>query len=219
MKLLLTSAGFRNSTIVDALKSLINKPLSETKLVYIPTASNVEAGDKWWLVDDYKRCMDLDLKEFDILDFSAVTKDLWLERYSNVDGLIFGGGSSTHLMAEVKKSGLDDELSQILRDKVYIGISAGTHIASKNLYTTKTAPLYGDEYETVNEDKGLGYVDFLAISHANSEYFKNLSFENIKKASNEIDCSVYAIDDESAVVVDGDRIEVVSEGKWKVYKK
>ena len=29
---------------------------------------------------------------------------------------------------------------------------------------------------------------------------------------------LYAIDDDSAVLVDGDKIEVISEGEWKLYE-
>lgn len=52
MKLLLTSGGLSNQSIVDALFDLVGKKSENTSLVFIPTASNVEKGDKDWLIDD-----------------------------------------------------------------------------------------------------------------------------------------------------------------------
>ncbi|MDD2516348.1 MAG: hypothetical protein PHF26_03980, partial [Candidatus Gracilibacteria bacterium] len=51
MKLLLTSSGLTNNSIVNALFELTEKKAEETSIVFIPTASNVELGDKGWLID------------------------------------------------------------------------------------------------------------------------------------------------------------------------
>ena len=40
MKLLLTSAGLTNQTIVKALDELVGKPLDQLKIAFIPTAAN-----------------------------------------------------------------------------------------------------------------------------------------------------------------------------------
>ena len=42
MKLLLTSGGLENESIISALKDLAQKPLNKLNLAFIPTASNVE---------------------------------------------------------------------------------------------------------------------------------------------------------------------------------
>ena len=46
MKLLLTSGGLTNKSIVKALFDLVGKKPEDTSLVFIPTASNVEMEDK-----------------------------------------------------------------------------------------------------------------------------------------------------------------------------
>ena len=46
MKLLLTSAGLSNDSIANALFDLVGKKPEETTIVVIPTASNLEGGDK-----------------------------------------------------------------------------------------------------------------------------------------------------------------------------
>ena len=60
MKLLLTSSGITNKSIADALFELVGKKPEDTSVVFIPTASNVEVGDKEWFIDDLvalKKCM------------------------------------------------------------------------------------------------------------------------------------------------------------------
>lgn len=42
MKLLLTSGGLINNSIISALKDLTQKPFEELNLAFIPTASNKE---------------------------------------------------------------------------------------------------------------------------------------------------------------------------------
>jgi peptidase E len=59
VKLLLTSGGFTNHRIVEALKGLTGRPFNKLKLVFIPTASNVEIGGKEWLIDDLYRTKQL----------------------------------------------------------------------------------------------------------------------------------------------------------------
>ena len=50
MKLLLTSAGLSNKSIIVALEKLLGKGCVDVKLAFIPTAANVEANS--WLIDD-----------------------------------------------------------------------------------------------------------------------------------------------------------------------
>lgn len=72
MKLLLTSAGLTNKTISNALLELTGRPFAELDLAFVPTASNVEAGDKDWVIDDLNYCKNLGFKSIDIVDISAI---------------------------------------------------------------------------------------------------------------------------------------------------
>ena len=73
MKLLLTSNGLSNQSIVKALFELVGKPASETNIVFIPTASNVDSGDKDWLINDLVNINNQNVACLDIVDIS-VTK-------------------------------------------------------------------------------------------------------------------------------------------------
>lgn len=74
MKLLLTSGGLRNSTLTQALLDLVNLPAEEIKVAFIPTALNVEPGDKGWVIDQFIRLRDMGIGQIDIVDISATPK-------------------------------------------------------------------------------------------------------------------------------------------------
>lgn len=211
MKLFLTSAGLSNKTLVNSFENLVGEKGEKVKIAFIPTAANVEGGDKDWLISDYTN-----LKKqnyiVDIVDISAVEKDVWLPRLQEANVLFLGGGNTFHLMYWVEKSGLKDLLPELLKTKVYAGISAGSCIAGPTIYNS-VQNLFDEKYN-LKIEKGLGLVDFQFIPHLNSEWFPKINEENLEVASKELKESVYACDDNSAVIVNENNIEVITEGKW-----
>ena len=213
MKLLLTSGGLENKTMIDTLRELVGKDFKDTKLVFIPTAANVEAGDKWWLIGDLAKCKELGFKEVDIVDIAAVGQDIWEPRIKDADVIMVGGGNTSYLMGQIKKSGLVKILPDLLKSRVYVGISAGSMVMAPNLREKEMQRLY-QEPIVDDANEGLGFVDFLIVPHMNSPYFPRAA-ELIDEVAKDIKTPLYAIDDQTAVkVVDG-KVEVVSEGKWK----
>src|SRR3989338_6948291 len=98
MKLLLTSGGITNTSIAKALFTLVGKKPKETSLVFVPTASNVEKGDKTWLIDDLVNLKKQNFKQIDIADISAVPESVWRPKFKEADVLFFEGGNTFHLM-------------------------------------------------------------------------------------------------------------------------
>lgn len=217
MKLLLTSAGLSNKSIADTLAELVGKPFPETSLAYIPTAANTDPGDKGWLINDLANCQKLGFKSIDIVDISAIPKEMWLPRLKSADVLLFGGGNTFHLMHWVKKSGLAELLPELLKTRVYAGISAGSMVACKSLDLSTSERLYDEAPSEQDTDEGLGYVDVLVRPHLNSPYFPNLNLENLEELAKEFPETFYALDDQTAIrCVDGE-MSVVSEGVWKQF--
>ncbi|OGH48363.1 MAG: hypothetical protein A3G66_04010 [Candidatus Levybacteria bacterium RIFCSPLOWO2_12_FULL_39_17] len=118
MKLLLTSSGKTNKSIESALLELLGKPFEKANLIFVPTAANAEQGDKSWLVDDMNNFRKMNFASFDIVDISAVSKDVWLPSFNKADVLVFGGGNTYHLLNWIKKSGLEKILPELLKTKV-----------------------------------------------------------------------------------------------------
>jgi dipeptidase E len=217
MKLLLTSGGLTNQSIIKALADLVGKPFKEAKLAFIPTAANAEAGDKWWLIEDLNDCKKLGVAEVDIVDIAAMDKTIWEPRLSNADIFVVGGGNTSYLMGQIKKSGLAEALPELLKSRVYVGISAASMVMAPKLKEKEMQRLYEEPIVDDDTNEGLGLVDFLVVPHMNSPYFPRAA-ELIDEIAKEItDVTLYAIDDQTAVKVIDDNVEVVSEGKWKKY--
>jgi peptidase E len=115
MKLILTSAGITNNSIAKAVKTFVN---GKIKIAFIPTAANNEKGDKDWLIKDLFNCSKLG--EVDIVDISALEKKDWLLRLEWADAIFVGGGDTKYLMSWIVKSGLDKELPELLKTRVYV---------------------------------------------------------------------------------------------------
>ncbi|MBI4146359.1 Type 1 glutamine amidotransferase-like domain-containing protein [Candidatus Woesearchaeota archaeon] len=208
MKLLLTSAGISNASLAVALKELVEGDLH---IAFIPTAANVEDGPKDWLIRDLVNCQKLGT--VDVVDISAVGKEVWLSRLKKSNVIVFGGGDTAHLMRCIKKSGLQDELPELLKTRVYVGISAGSIVAGKTLLGSSTY-IYGEKKDV---PAGLGYVNFHVRPHLNSPHFPRVREEQLKAITSDLPADLYALDDNSAVLVVDSKLKIVSEGKWVKY--
>jgi len=216
MKLLLTSGGLTNKSISEALFDLVGKKPENTSLVFIPTASNVEMGEKDWLINDLINLKKQGFKSIDIADISAVPEEVWRPKFEEADVLFFEGGNTYHLMEWINKSRLAKLLPEYLKTKIWVGVSAGSMVTNSDLALKISQALYEEDLNKIGDMSGLDYVDFYFIPHLNSPYFPKLIEENIKKLAKRISKKIYAMDDQSALkVVDG-KVEVVSEGKWIV---
>ncbi|HEU5187361.1 MAG TPA: Type 1 glutamine amidotransferase-like domain-containing protein [Candidatus Saccharimonadales bacterium] len=209
MKLLLTSGGLRNQTLIKTLLELTGKPAEELKVAFIPTAMNTEPGDKGWAIDQLIRIRDMGVKQLDIVDVSAVPKNIWLPRLEEADVVFVNGGNTTHLMTCFNNSGLTPEFPRLLKEKVYVGVSAGSYVATPDLRFNS------DNVKEVLD--GLKLIDFGLQVHMNSPKFPLAKSEQVVKERVEKmqpPYVVYGLDDQMAVKVDGDKMEIVGEGKY-----
>lgn len=211
MKFLLTSAGIVNSSIEQALLELVGKPVNEITVVFVPTAANLIADDKSWLVKNYNDFLKLGLKSFDIVDIAAVPKENWQKRFEVADIICFGGGDEQYLARVMRESGVVEALPELLKTRVYMGISAGSMVAGKLLPEDLIRTLLPEEIFEGNE-KGFGLLDLSILPHFNSDYFAHLRSDLIRSLAPQFPCDVYALDDASALKIIDGQIDVVSEG-------
>ena len=216
MKLLLTSSGLTNNSIAKALFDLTGKTPEETTVVFVPTASNIETGNKDWFITDLINLKKQNFKSIEITDISTVDEEIWKPSFERADVLFFEGGNAYHLMRWLNRTGLSNTLSELLKDKVYVGVSAGSMVTNPDLNLKLSQQVYEEDRLKTEEMKGLNFVNFYFLPHLNSEWFKKLRRENIEKVAENITIPIYALDDESAIKIIDDKIEVVSEGDWFV---
>ena len=219
MKLLLTSAGITNKSIREALLELVGKKFEDTSIVFIPTAANVEKGDKGWFIDDLANLQHLNFKQLEIADISAVPENIWRPKLEEADVLFFEGGNTYHLMEWLNKSGLTGLLPELLKTRVYVGVSAGSMVTNRDLALKLSQVIYGEDLDRSEDMAGLNYVDFYFLPHLNSEYFVNLRKKNIEEVIVGMTRKIYALDDNSALsVVDGE-VKIISEGEYLVFNQ
>lgn len=218
MKLLLTSEGITNKSIAKALSELLGKPFGSARAVYIPTAANPENTGSGWDIVEMNTVKNLGFLSFDVVDISEVEKQIWLPIFEKADVLAFAGGNEVYLFDWINKSGLRHVLPELLATKVYVGNSAGSMVTAKRISVSDIDYLYYEkEKRTVEFVSGLGFVDFEIRPHLDSPGFPKVRLDYLEKLAKENPTPFYALDDNSAVKVDGDIISVVSEGTWKKF--
>ena len=99
-----------------------------------------------------------------------------------------------------------------LRETVYVGLSAGSLVMAPSIgkeFVHWTPPTGGDET--------LGLVDFAMFPHLDHEAMPDNSMADAEKWAAGMPVPGYAIDDQTAIKVVEDTVEVVSEGQWKLF--
>ena len=214
MKLLLTSGGITNKSITHALFSLTGKRPEDTTVVFIPTAANNIAGNKDWFINDLLNLKKLNFKSIEITDISAVDEKIWKPSLEGADVLFFEGGSTSHLMSWLTKTDLAKRLPDLLKDKVYVGVSAGSMVMCEDIIVKLMLWLYEEDRPEIENIKCLNFVDFYFLPHLNSPDFKVRKGSFIRDAMKDIEKKIYVLDDNSALKVIDGKVEVISEGEW-----
>jgi dipeptidase E len=231
-KLLLTSSGITNDKVQNALVDLLGKPINESSALFIPLAiyaypQGIKHG--WQVIKGWG---DLGWKTLGVLELTALPtlpKDIWQPQLEETDAIIVGGGNKFYLSYWMEKSGLFDLLPQLLkRGKVYVGASAGSMMMTSELNfdkdrLEKLGIYYDDQFSeempsTSGSAKTLSVVDFVIRPHLNADYFPQANLENVAKWAAKTDKPMYALDDQSALKVLDDKIEVISNGQWKLFQ-
>ncbi|MEO9256567.1 MAG: Type 1 glutamine amidotransferase-like domain-containing protein [Tepidiformaceae bacterium] len=220
MKLLLTSAGIKNTSIHDALVELLGKPIADCNALCIPTAGyghpNVSPERAWRFISGHEpECpmTELGWKSVGVLELTAlpsIDRDRWVSWVRETDVLLVNGGDVLYLCHWMRQSGLA-ELLPSLPDLVWVGLSAGSMVMT---------PRVGDDFvqwkPPTGGDETLGIVDFSICPHVNGEGRPGNSMAEAESWAAGITGPAYAIDDETAFrVVDGN-VDIVSEGRWQL---
>ena len=217
MKLLLTSGGVTNPSIHAALVNLLGKPASEADALCIPTAAYAHpwAGPRaaWNFIsgrNTVNAMCSLGWKSLGVLELTTLPSldpALWHKWVQQADVLLADGGDSLYLCHWMRESGLAELLPSL--KAVYVGMSAGSMVMT---------PRIGRDFvgwePAAGDDRAIGMVDFSIFPHLAHPQMPDNTLQNAEKWAVEIAGPAYAIDDQTAIVVAGGKVEVVSEGQW-----
>ena len=220
MKLLLTSAGIKNTSIHNAQVDLLGKPIAESNALCIPTAAYARpggAGHAWRFISGRQPICpmcELGWKSLGVLELTAlpsIDAALWVPMVQATDVLLVEGGDPLYLCHWMRQSGLADLLPS-LREAVWVGLSAGSMVMT---------PRIGEDFvywkSPTTDDRTLGVVDFSIFPHLDHPALPENTMADAERWAAGMAVPCYAIDDETAIkVVDG-TVDVVSEGHWKLF--
>ena len=155
-------------------------------------------------------------KSLGVLELTAlpsIKEEVWTAAVREADALLVYGGDVVYLTRWMRESGLADLLPS-LRQTVYVGLSAGSMV---------TAPIFGETYDDPQTpfviEKGLGLVDFALLPHLNHPDHPESTLTRVGRMAAEVPVPTYAIDDQTAIKVADDTVEVISEGKWHLFTR
>jgi dipeptidase E len=220
MKLLLTSAGITNVAIHAALVDLLGKPIAECNALCIPTAGygspyGSPAG-AWRFISgrSAQPMCDLGWHSLGVLELTAlpsIDRERWVPWVQETDVLLVNGGDALYLCYWMQQSGLADLLPS-LQDTVYVAFSAGSMVLT---------PRIGGDFvgwkPPAGDDSTLGIVDFSIFPHLDHPDLPENTMADAERWAAGLPNPAYAIDDDTAIkVVDG-RVEIVSEGHWRLF--
>jgi dipeptidase E len=221
MRLLLTSAGVTNPTIRSGLEDLLGKPISESTALCIPTAMYghpwVGPGIKPWEFISGRSenpMVDLGWKSVGVLELTAlpsIDEERWKPLVLETDVLLAAGGDALYLNHWMLQSGLAEMLPS-LTQAVWVGMSAGSMVMT---------PQIGREFvgwkPPTGHDTALGLVNFSICPHLAPDGEPGNSLAAAEKWAAGIRHPSYAIDDQTAISVTDDAVDVLTEGRWRYF--
>ncbi|MFI6564099.1 Type 1 glutamine amidotransferase-like domain-containing protein [Streptomyces sp. NPDC050534] len=221
MNLLLTASGLRNETLRGALRDMLGKPFGSANVVYVPTASLAEPGDHSWFVEHMNRLHGLGWRQFDILELNGLPRQMVLDRLLDADVIYVEGGNHYHLARSITGNHLADGLLNALKDRVYVGVSAGSMIFSRHL-TAHSADVIGDAADlhalgARSVEPPFGLFDWYLKPHLYSPDFPERDDAWADRITARADFPIYFIDDDTALRVTDGTVDVITEGRWRFH--
>ena len=200
--MILTSSLYES---IELVKKFLDKNTESKKILFIPTAANVE---------EYKKYMHLTQKAFEDFgyevenfDVSVFSEEIAKEKLSEAKIVFISGGNTFYLLQELKRKNLITYLKERIENGLlYIGESAGSVIAAPDI-----------EYASVIDDKtvatelddytGLNLVDFYIVPHFEEEPFVESSRKTVELYKDKLDLKL--INNKEAILVENNNFTIL----------
>ena len=198
MKLILSSCDFRNESSRQAIIDNLDKPINECRLLFIPNEkATYEAihSEKYYL-----RMQEFGFDKDNIRIFGYYNPKRFIGL--DIDVIYISGGNTFATLKRIKDCGFDREIIRYVKSGViYIGGSAGAHIATQNI---EHIAAFDSIPDGMNDFNGLGLLDGILICHytiERKELYDKLISENKYK--------VYALSDDDSLIINSKTNDVV----------
>lgn len=191
MKLILSSCDFRNENSRQCILDNIGLPIENCRVLYFP---NEKATYERIHSDFYiNRLLEFGFAKENIIVFDYDSSS----NFANlkIDAIYISGGNTFKMLQNIKNCSFDKKIVNYVHNGVvYIGGSAGAHIASKNIDHVKN-------FDTCEADfadyQALGLFDGILVCHCTKEreqLAKEIEKNSIYK--------LYCLTDNDSLVID-----------------
>lgn len=167
-RLFLTSS---NASVMNHLVTNIPDFKKGMRCVFIPTAAEVEQGDRSWLDDDRRSLLEVG---FSVLDFSVTGKNESevVAALDQADAVMVSGGNTYFLLQElIRSQAINHIRRRVEAGMLYMGCSAGSIVAGPtigNVGDLDDKSLAPD----LTTDSCLGLTDVIVFPHWGSPFFE-----------------------------------------------
>jgi dipeptidase E len=164
---------------MGALLDLVDDPSSEVNVAFVPTAGH-PYEDPSFVELDHRKLVDHGFNVIE-LDLKGRSREDLEDALADVDVVYVAGGNTFYLLEQVRASGFDELLPELLgRDVIYVGASAGAAILGPDIgpYAEFDDP---NAAPALSSHSGLGLVDFLVIPHYDNEKFRPMFDELMQR--------------------------------------
>ena len=201
-KLILTSAGFSNKTIVDKFNEMLDKPISEAKVLFIPTASRYQE-ELEYVKQSRLELINVGINEGNIIEYN-LDIDLKISELNKYDILYVCGGNTFYLLHKIKEIKFDEKIRKAVENGLmYIGVSAGSIVVGP---TIETAGPFDENDIGIENFKGMNFIEDIIIPHYNEKRIEIV--EGFRKTMKN---NIITITDNQALIVCEDTYQIIGE--------
>lgn len=195
MKLLLTSDGLTSRKIQKEFLKLLDKPVSETKILVMHIAN---ISRRWKTVRKIiKGLIRLGIKKNNI---SLVNIRKKVSKVPEFDVFYSCGGNTFYILDRVRKTGFDKVIKKAVKQgKLYIGLSAGSMIVHRTIEIAGWGERRKDRNKIgLKNLNGLNFTNIAIFPHYKKRLEKE--FKGLKKRTS---YPVIALEDKQALLIKG----------------
>ena len=210
--LVIAGGGIRDLSILERFIELAGGP--EAPIVVIPTAGGEEEYGPYWAgLSPFRRAGARNLTVLHTYDPAVANTDAFVEPLLSAQGVWFSGGRQWRLADAYLNTKVHEALWALLdRGGVVGGSSAGATIQGAYLArgdTRTNTVMMGDH------EQGLGFLKGTAIDQ--HVLRRNRQFDLIEVIRAHPDLLGIGLDEDTAIVVQGDRFEVIGQSYVALY--
>jgi cyanophycinase len=210
--LVIVGGAMRDPAIIERFLNLAGGP--DVPIVIIPTAGGEDEYDQYWRgLRQFKEAGAIQLTVLHTKDRGVANSDEFVKPIREARGVWFGGGRQWYLADSYLDTKVHAELWALLeRGGVIGGSSAGATIQGSYLARgdTKTNEIMMGDHEV-----GLGFIKNVAIDQHLLR--RNRQFDLLEIIEARPELLGIGLDENTAIVVQGDEFEVIGESYVAIY--